>query len=239
MSIWGAVGSIAGGLIGSAGASDANQAARKLARENREWQKMMSDTAYQRAAVDLKRAGLNRILAIGSPASTPAGNVAPVMNEKAALGQGVTSAAMMAAQVKQIKAQTQLTQAQTRALSGAAEAGEGIGEIIATTKKRSTSLYEDYKNKDTSWMPSAKGQLARPGAAKLTDSLEKRRRTAEQNLASISKSVGLSPDKTKRILLNTLNNMDLPKDWTDGMKLQWALENPERIRNFIERNKTK
>ena len=38
----------------------------------------MSNTAYTRAAADLENAGLNRILALGSPASTPGGSM-PVM----------------------------------------------------------------------------------------------------------------------------------------------------------------
>lgn len=43
---------------------------------NRRFQKYMSDSSYQRAVADMKKAGLNPILALGSPASTPSGSTA-------------------------------------------------------------------------------------------------------------------------------------------------------------------
>jgi len=71
------------------------------ASKNRRFQQQMSNTAYQRAAADLEKAGLNRILAIGSPASTPGGSVASMSG----LGSTITQAAGTAQQISQSEQQ--------------------------------------------------------------------------------------------------------------------------------------
>ena len=79
-----ALAGLGGAYLGYKGQKDANQKNVQLAKEQMAFQERMSNTAYQRAALDLEKAGLNRILALGSPASTPGGQTAQVGNVGAA-----------------------------------------------------------------------------------------------------------------------------------------------------------
>lgn len=90
----GAVGSLLGGAQQSA-------ASAKQAKINREFQERMSNTAYQRAADDLEAAGLNRILALGSPASTPGGAMGNVANYGELFGSAINTGVQAFSSAKQ------------------------------------------------------------------------------------------------------------------------------------------
>lgn len=136
------IGNVLGGLFGSSGQDSANRMNYRIAQENRAFQERMSSTAYQRAAQDLQKAGLNRILALGSPASTPTGATAKMENTKAMLGQAVQTAALTAAQIGLIKAQTTKAEAEAKAIAPKAEIGGSVAEIITTAKERSGTLLD-------------------------------------------------------------------------------------------------
>lgn len=89
--------SLFGASASAKGQKAANRAAERIATDNRAFQERMSNTQYQRAVTDLRKAGLNPMLAYKQGgAGTPSGATAPQANIKAAYpeaaGKAVSSA---------------------------------------------------------------------------------------------------------------------------------------------------
>ncbi len=101
-----------GGLFSAKGARDRNRQQIALAREQMAFQERMSSTAYQRSAKDLSAAGLNRILALGKPASSPGGAMAQVMDELTPAVSSAMQAKRLSEDVKNLRSQRHLLTAQ-------------------------------------------------------------------------------------------------------------------------------
>lgn len=90
----------------------ANRRNIQLNREQRAWEEMMSNTAVQRRAADIEKAGGNRALAFtgGQDASTPSVTAPTVQAPDLGPARGSINSAL---QLAQMQATTQLTRAQT------------------------------------------------------------------------------------------------------------------------------
>lgn len=105
---------LVGSYMGYRGAKDVNNAQMGMSREQMEWEERMSNTAMTRRVADLRKAGLNPMLGYSSQASTPSYQIPQLQNEKAILGNGISTAVQAKLQADNIKAQTAATEAQTR-----------------------------------------------------------------------------------------------------------------------------
>jgi len=230
-SVLGGLGSVVGGLFGAKGQRDANQANAREAAKNRAFQERMSNTAYQRAAQDLERAGLNRILAIGQPSSTPGGAQARFENDQKQLGEATSGAALMAANIRRINAETAFTRAKERALTPASELGGAAGGALNRLFNMDGDIDEQFKN-----LFNKVTAPAREAGKNINKNVSLGARGLADRLGDAAASVSVKEQTARRELLKIAKGMDHPSGLTEDQLLRWAMRNQDKVQRYIERN---
>jgi hypothetical protein len=141
--MWEGIGSAIGGLFGYKGQKDTNVASAQQAQKQMDFQRNMSNTAVQRRMADLKKAGINPILAGSKEASSPAGAMAPMGNK----AQAAMNSATNAANLEQIFANINNTKAKTNSINKDAEVGKDLGNLWEwLTNKENWFNPQNYKD---------------------------------------------------------------------------------------------
>jgi hypothetical protein len=138
---------LTGGLFGFLSGERRNRFAAKQSQNQMDFQERMSNSAVQRRMADLRKAGLNPILAGGKEASSPAGQQATVEDS----GQKAMNSAMAVANLNNIKEQNKkliaetIGQNQMNELKKApAFAGGKIGTALENLNKESHIAGQGY-----------------------------------------------------------------------------------------------
>lgn len=225
-------GSLIGGLFGQSAQAAANAANIRLARENRDWEERMSNTAWERSTADMLKAGINPMLAVSQGgASTPNNSAATVIPEDAmaraagSMGSKILEAILMkkagaeAATAQEQAKQEMIKTEEMEATSAAGTGGRLERDAISTQLMRAQY---DLMKEDTNFRR-AQTALANADTSLKEIEYKLKNEVFGYNVASArAQSILLERDISFREIQTALAKLDLPEkraiaDWFEAM----------------------
>lgn len=128
------IASVIGSGLGLGGSLFGISSSAKQAKKQMKFQAAMSNSAWSRAVRDMERAGLNPVLAAGSPASTPGG----AMGQTPDIGGAITRGASTALQYKAVGTQIKKTAAE----AGSAGVQKELDQLMLERLKKNPKLLD-------------------------------------------------------------------------------------------------
>lgn len=230
-----AIPAIINGISSAQNTNSVNSANANLNSANMAWQERMSNTAMQRRVEDLKKAGLNPLLATGQQgASTPSPSMIPMQKRDAI---DLSSAVQLA----NVMADTKVKEA--NAASIIANTPTGINEPPRTTAQlllqaNSEAAWKDVHIKDQQL------QQAITQTSILAENLKKA--TAEATSAAAHADQAAAQEKAitaAQQLANIVKTLDIPEAkanaalWNDagegGKSLTWAAKIAQAVKSIL------
>lgn len=200
--------------VGQAQATSAFNA--KQAQLNRKFQKQMSDTQWQRGVADMKKAGLNPMLAYSQGgASSPGGSVATgvtphIENQLGASAQGFREAALLLAEIDLKRAQTADAEASAKMKSFPANISTTASDVVDKVKggaRETADKVMDTVMPKIEGVSSAVSSVAKEVKEKVEATVEVIRRLPEKAQEKVETMMLNSADSVKRFAEDLKSNI--------------------------------